>query len=58
MGMSGQRHAQAAVTPGLRTPVPIVQEARCAPEPVQVFLIKDLCRESGQICSLQIFFLD
>jgi hypothetical protein len=35
MGVSGQRHAPAAVlTPGKGPPVPIVQEAGWAPEPV------------------------
>jgi hypothetical protein len=42
MGVSGQRHAPAALYPRERIPVPIVQEARCAPEPVQVFQIKDM----------------
>jgi hypothetical protein len=35
MGVSGQRHAPAALLPpGKRPPVPIVQEAGWAPEPV------------------------
>jgi hypothetical protein len=34
MGVSGQRHARPRFTPGERTPVPIVQEAGWAPEPV------------------------
>jgi hypothetical protein len=42
MGVSGQRHAPAALYPGERIPVPIVQEAGCAPEPVQIFQIKDM----------------
>jgi hypothetical protein len=33
-GVSGQRHAPAALCPGKRPPVPIVQEAGWAPEPV------------------------
>jgi hypothetical protein len=32
MGVSGQRHAPAALTPGERAPVPIVQEAGWASE--------------------------
>jgi hypothetical protein len=32
MGVSGQRHASAALYPGERTPVPIEQEAGWAPE--------------------------
>jgi hypothetical protein len=34
MGVSGQRHAPAALYPGERTPVPIGQEAGWATEPV------------------------
>jgi hypothetical protein len=35
MGVSGQRHVSAALLPpGKGPPVPIVQEARWAPEPV------------------------
>jgi hypothetical protein len=34
MGVSGQRHAPAALYPRERTPVPTVQEAGWAPEPV------------------------
>jgi hypothetical protein len=34
MGVSGQRHAPATLYPPERTPVPIVQEAGWAPEPV------------------------
>jgi hypothetical protein len=34
MGVSGQRHAPAAFTPGEKTPVPTVQGAGWAPEPV------------------------
>jgi hypothetical protein len=34
MGVSGQRHAPAALYPQGKDPVPIVQEARWAPEPV------------------------
>jgi hypothetical protein len=34
MGVSGQRHASAALYPGKGPPVPIVQEAGWAPEPV------------------------
>jgi hypothetical protein len=34
MGVSGQRHASAALCPGERSTVPIVQEAGWAPEPV------------------------
>ena len=33
MGVDGQRHAPAAL-PRVRDPVPIIQEAGCAPEPV------------------------
>ena len=33
MGVGGQPHAPAASTPG-KDPVPILQEAGCAPEPV------------------------
>jgi hypothetical protein len=37
MGVSGQRHAPAALyPPGERSPVPIVQEAGWTPEPVYV----------------------
>jgi hypothetical protein len=34
MGMSGQRHAPAALCPGESNPVPIVQEAGWVSEPV------------------------
>jgi len=34
MGVGGQPHAPAASTPG-KDPVPIVQEAGCAPGPVR-----------------------
>jgi hypothetical protein len=34
MGVSGQHHAPAALPPGKGPPVPIVQEAGWAPEPV------------------------
>jgi hypothetical protein len=34
MGVSGQHHAPAALHPGERTPVPILQEAGWAPESV------------------------
>jgi hypothetical protein len=34
MGVSGQRHAPAALAPGKGPPVPIVQVAGWAPEPV------------------------
>jgi hypothetical protein len=34
MGMSGQRHSQAALYPRKGPPVPTVQEAEWAPEPV------------------------
>jgi hypothetical protein len=34
MGESGQRHVPAALYPGERTTLPIVQEAVWAPEPV------------------------
>jgi hypothetical protein len=33
-GLSGQRHTPAAFWPGEKTPVPIIQEAGWAPEPV------------------------
>jgi hypothetical protein len=33
-GVSGQRHAPAALCPGIGPPVPIVQEAGWASEPV------------------------
>jgi hypothetical protein len=35
-GMSGQRHAPAALNPGERTPVPVIQEAGWAPELVLI----------------------
>jgi hypothetical protein len=42
MGVSGQRHAPAALYPGEKgTPVPIGQEAGWAPEPVQTQRIKE-----------------
>jgi hypothetical protein len=34
MGVSGQRHAPTALCPGKGPPVPILQEAGWAPEPV------------------------
>jgi hypothetical protein len=34
MGVSGQHHAPAALYPGKEPPVPILQEAGWAPEPV------------------------
>jgi hypothetical protein len=35
MGMGGQRHAPAVLTPG-KDPVPMLQEAGWAPEPVWI----------------------
>jgi hypothetical protein len=52
MGASGQRHAPAALLPpGKWPPVPIVQEAGRAPEPVWTQRLEEksfcLCRESN-----------
>jgi hypothetical protein len=48
MGVSTQRHAPAALCPGERTPVPIVQEAGWASEPVWTQRLEEkilfLCR--------------
>jgi hypothetical protein len=45
MGVSGQRHAPAALLPpGKGPPVPIVQEAGCAPEPVWTEVIGKILR--------------
>jgi hypothetical protein len=45
MGVSGQRHAPAALLPpGKGPPVPIVQEAGWAPEPVCCILHKVVVR--------------
>jgi hypothetical protein len=42
MGVSGQRHAPAALLPpGKEPPVPIVQEAGWAPEPVWTQRLKE-----------------
>jgi hypothetical protein len=40
MGVSGQLHAPASLYPGKGPPVPIVQEAGWAPEPVWTLLLK------------------
>jgi hypothetical protein len=54
MGVSGQRHAPVALyppPPGERAPVPIVQEAGWAPEPVWTQRVEEkysrLCRGSN-----------
>jgi hypothetical protein len=52
MGVSGQRHAPAALLPpGKGPPVPIVQEAGWAPEPVWTEGLEEksfrLCRRSN-----------
>jgi hypothetical protein len=51
MGVSGQLHAQPRFTPGKAIPVPTVQEAGWAPEPVWTQRIEEkffrLCRGSN-----------
>jgi hypothetical protein len=41
MEVSGQRHAPAALCPGENTPVPIVQGAGWAPEPVWTYRLEE-----------------
>jgi hypothetical protein len=46
MGVSGQRHAPAAIWPAERTPVPIVQEAGWASEPVWTQRLEEIYKET------------
>jgi hypothetical protein len=49
MGVSGQRHAPAALLPpGKGPPVPIVQEAGLAPEPVWTQRLEEKSYDSAE----------
>jgi len=59
MGVGGQPHAPAASSPG-KDPVPIVQEAGWAPEPVWVSIsciIKNFQRHEFRHCEMKPVFL-
>jgi hypothetical protein len=47
-GVNGQRHAPPPFIPGGRTPVPILQEAEWAPEPVWIKSLEEKSAASAE----------
>jgi hypothetical protein len=57
MGVSGQHHAQAELYPGKGPPVPIIQEAGWAPEPVSTQRLEEKSSASVRDRTLVVQFV-